>query len=250
MAPDGREYSIVVPAYNEEALLPGTLASVNVAMAALPERRGEVIVVDNASTDATARVAIAQGARVVTESHRQIARARNAGGQAAAGTSLIFLDADTRLTPELLRATLAALDDPACCGGGTLLRMEPPVRGIGQLLLRLWELISKCCGYAAGAYVFCRREAFLATGGFDERFYAAEEIHFSRALRRWGRAHGQRLRILAVPVFTSARKLQWYSTWRLLAAALLLGLCPWLLRSRRACWVWYRRPGDQETPRH
>jgi glycosyltransferase involved in cell wall biosynthesis len=55
----------------------------------------EVIVVDNASTDRTAEIALASGARVVPVPEHNIGRVRNAGASAAAGDLLVFLDADT-----------------------------------------------------------------------------------------------------------------------------------------------------------
>ena len=177
------DYSIVIPAFNEEELLPQTLASINAAGAQLDGSSGEVVVVNNGSEDGTAEVARQHGARVVFEGHRQIARARNAGAAAARGRYLIFVDADTRISPALLRRTVGALDSGAFCGGGAAIAFDralPPGAAFGA---RLWNFLSRTCRWAAGSYVFCRREAFRDTGGFDERFYASEEIHFSRALR-------------------------------------------------------------------
>ncbi|UCD30686.1 MAG: glycosyltransferase, partial [Planctomycetota bacterium] len=45
-------YSVIIPAYNEEAFLPQTLKALQTAMAALT-MKGEIIVVDNNSTDKT-----------------------------------------------------------------------------------------------------------------------------------------------------------------------------------------------------
>ncbi|NQZ69946.1 MAG: glycosyltransferase, partial [Lentisphaeria bacterium] len=98
------DYSVIIPAYNEEKLLPDTLASLKEKMSDVTDYSGEIIVVDNNSTDATAEVAKAAGAIVVFEEHRQIARARNAGGQIAKGRYLIFLDADTLPTDGLILA--------------------------------------------------------------------------------------------------------------------------------------------------
>jgi len=72
--------SVVIPAFNEERLLPGTCARSG-ALAALERRQWqtEVIVCDNNSTDATAAIARAAGATVVFEPVNQIARARNRG---------------------------------------------------------------------------------------------------------------------------------------------------------------------------
>ena len=94
MPPD---YSIIIPAYNEAAELPSTLASIRKAMEAL-SYAGECLVVDNNSTDSTTAVARTHGADlVVQEPINQIARARNAGASKASGRFLIFIDADTKL---------------------------------------------------------------------------------------------------------------------------------------------------------
>jgi glycosyltransferase involved in cell wall biosynthesis len=69
------DYSIIVPAYNEEALLSGTILELRTAMAGLP-LHGELIVVDNNSTDKTAAIAGGLGASVVFEPINQISRAR------------------------------------------------------------------------------------------------------------------------------------------------------------------------------
>src|SRR3954447_22566576 len=82
--------SFVIPAYNEEALLPRTLAALTAAARALAESF-EIVVGDDASTDRTAQVAREHGARVVRVERRQIAAARNAGARAAAGELLVFI---------------------------------------------------------------------------------------------------------------------------------------------------------------
>ncbi|HQZ29985.1 MAG TPA: glycosyltransferase, partial [Verrucomicrobiales bacterium] len=76
------DYAIIIPAYNEEALLAQTIASVREAMAGIGGEfgSGELIIVNNNSTDRTGEVAVEAGAdQVVFEPHNQIARARNAG---------------------------------------------------------------------------------------------------------------------------------------------------------------------------
>ena len=78
---------------------------------------GEVIVADNNSTDATAQIANDAGAHLVFEPVNQISKARNAGANGTRGRYLIFLDADTLLNPELLRAALEALETGEVCGG-------------------------------------------------------------------------------------------------------------------------------------
>ncbi len=244
MTPD---YSIIIPAYNEEQLLPDTLSSVRRAMAALPERSGEIVVTDNDSTDDTPEIARAAGAEVVFEEHRQIARARNTGGQFSRGRYLIFVDADTVITPELLAKTLTALDSGKICGGGTVVRFDRRRSRVIDFLLWLWVFFSRRLKVACGAYVFCLREAFEAIGGFDERYYAAEELYFSRDLKRWGRPRRLGFAILDEPIVTSGRKLDWYSRPALLRAMRRIVFRPSARRSRASCQLWYVRP-DEKPP--
>src|SRR5881392_2631860 len=102
MQPTGRRYtfaqmiSFIVPAYNEELELSSTIAAICAAVSGA-DQAYEIIVVDDASTDATAKIATAAGARVISINRRQIAAARNAGAYAARGEKLFFVDADTRI---------------------------------------------------------------------------------------------------------------------------------------------------------
>ena len=239
MTPD---YSVVIPAYNEESFLPETLACVKASMGKVGEFTGEVIVVDNNSTDRTADVAADRGLRVVFEEHRQIARARNAGAAAARGRYLIFVDADTHISPTLLRRALSALDTGRVCGGGTVIIFDRKVNAAASITLWFWRLLSKRFHWAAGSFVFCRREAFAAIGGFDERFYASEEIHFSQALKRWAKRNRLRVVVLDEPAITSSRKLDWFTWGQIARTFLRLGLNLSLLRNREACRFWYDRP--------
>src|SRR5215472_15682740 len=103
--------SIIVPAFNEERLIGGSLARVNEAKPAIEAKHWdtELIVCDNNSTDATAELARAAGAKVVFEPVNQIARARNRGATAATGDWLIFIDADSQPSPELFGDVAAAI---------------------------------------------------------------------------------------------------------------------------------------------
>ncbi len=235
--------SLLIPAYNEEALLPGVLERVRASFAAVGFASYEIVVCDNHSTDATAAVARAAGARVVYEEHNQISRARNAAAREAVGRWLIFLDADTLLSPELLAETIRCFESGTVCAGGASLRFVLAEIGpFGAIMTRLWNGVSARFGLAAGSYVFCYRQAWDDCGGFDERVYAGEEIFFSQRLKRWARAHGLRFRILTeTPVVTSARKVGWYGQWGLLWRRLLL-MRPGAMRSRAACALWYARP--------
>ena len=237
------DYSIIIPAYNEAVELPSTLTSVLRAMEAV-SLEGECIVVDNNSTDSTAAVALSHGADlVVQEPINQIARARNAGAAKASGRSLIFIDADTRIRPELLVEALHRLEETPCVGGGSVIKFESEVSALGRIGIWLWECTSRFAHIAAGSFIFCRREAFEGVGGYDESLYASEEIRFSRLIKKWGRFNDLDFVILdKAPALTSARKLTWYSGSQILGWIALIILMPFAVRSRKLCSFWYERP--------
>jgi glycosyltransferase involved in cell wall biosynthesis len=246
---DAPDYSIVVPAYNEEHFLGSTLLRLKASMEGVSER-GEIVVCDNNSTDRTAEIARTEGAAVAFEPVNQISRARNTGARSARGRFLVFVDADTLISPDLLAQVLARLQTGRVCGGGSTVRLEGalPESAIARAV-RFWNWFARWRKLAAGSFVFATREAFDAVGGFSESVYASEEIWFSRAVSRWGRRRGLEFVILDghSPV-TSNRKADWYSTRVVLASTLLLLVFPLALRSRRLCWLWYRRPARAGHP--
>ena len=236
------DYSIIVPAFDEEEMLPATLARLQEAMARLPRFSGEIIVTDNNSQDRTGEIARSFGVKLVFEEHRQIARARNAGAGVSRGRFLIFVDADTLVSDELLERTLETLQSGRHCGGGALPQFDSEPTPATTRLLAVWLWISKTFSWAAGSYFFCLREAFDDVGGFDERFYASEEIHLSKSLKRWGRPRKMTMIILDQTLITSDRKLRWFTVWQLLRGMTFLILWPWRLRTRKGCRFWYERP--------
>lgn len=241
-------FSVIIPAYNEESLLPRTIAAIRESFASVGESSYEIIVCDNNSTDRTGQVAAESGAKVVFEPHNQISRARNAAAAQAEGEWLLFVDADTSLNPALLAATLKRISAGGLCGGGSTLRFDQAMVGsIPAALTWLWNKISVALNVAAGSYLFCLRDAWREVGGFDERVYAGEELYFSRRIKRWGRTRRLRFRILQdAPIVTSARKMEWYGQWELLRHIVLL-LMPGALKRQESCGLWYSRPPDAIT---
>jgi len=225
--------SFIVPAYNEERLLGATLLALHAAARSLDEPY-ELVVADDASTDRTAEVAEGSGARVVQIARRQIAAARNAGARAALGDRLVFVDADTIVDEVVVRAAVQALQEGAV-GGGAAVRFDGRVPRWANLLLPPVVWAFRVIGIAAGCFLFCRRSAFEAVGGFDETLYGAEEIAMSRALKRRGR-----FVVLRQSVATSGRKLRTYSALEILRMAARLAVRgPSALRSREGLELWY-----------
>jgi len=227
--------SVVVPAFNEERLLSATLANL---LRVVPEPR-EIIVCDNNSTDRTADIARAAGATVVFEPLNQISRARNRGAAAATGDWLLFVDADSSPSKNLLEDTFAAMQTGCLAGGATV---EFDSRDlVVRFWLALWNSASRLMKWAAGSYIFCEAAAFRELGGFSEALYAGEELDLFRRLKRLARRRGGRIVILhRHPLLTSDRKARLYSTREHLAFLLKTLLTAGrTLRRREDCAVWY-----------
>jgi glycosyltransferase involved in cell wall biosynthesis len=232
--------SFIIPAYNEELELPSTVTAIHEAT---KKANGEyeIVVVDDASTDATAEIAAQTGARVVSINRRQIAAARNAGAHVARGGTLFFVDADTRISPAHVFNGIAALEE-GCVGGSARVVTDGVIPLWGRIVLRGFCAVYFAFNLGAGAFLFTTRENFDAIGGFDEQFFVGEEIYFSLALRRIGR-----FKILSEPIVTSGRKLRMYSAREIFgnSFSIIIG-GPRAARSRERLHLWYN--GKREKP--
>ena len=207
-------FSLIIPAYNEESYLPRLLDTVDAARAAYRDGPDaiEVIVADNASTDATAEIARANGCRVVSVAKRVIAAARNGGAGVARGTLLAFTDADMRIHPQTFNAIDDAMRGGRAVAGTTGVtpdRWSPGLALIYALFVPLVWLTRLDTGV-----VFCRREDFVRVHGYNEARRYAEDVQFLLDLRRVGRRRGQRLaRLRPVKAVASTRKFDKYGDW-------------------------------------
>lgn len=206
--------SVVLPAFNEEKLLPAALAAVREAASAFTSRgwEWECVVCDNNSTDGTAAVARAAGATVVFEPVNQIGRARDAGARAATGDWLVFIDADSTPSSALFAAIADRIASGRALGGGSTVELEPGTPRYARFVCGLWNLWSRLAGWAAGSCVWVEAEAFRSAGGFGTEYYAGEEVFLSRRLKTLARRSGRRFVILSDhPLRTSSRKLKLYT---------------------------------------
>src|SRR5260370_7436233 len=175
------KFSVIIPAYNEAEYLPRLLDSIEVARSNYsggPEAV-EVIVADSLSTDRTAEVAAARGARVVTVATRRIAAARNGGAHAARGEILCFIDADSALHPQTFNAIDQTMSTGRFVGGATGIRLERKSLGLLAAYCGCMTLVV-LVGIDTGV-VFCRPEDFEAVGGYDETPLYPEDSTFPLA---------------------------------------------------------------------
>jgi glycosyltransferase involved in cell wall biosynthesis len=224
-------HSLVIPAYNEARLLPRLLDSVDAA-----RRRYagsvQVIVADNASTDATAAIASARGCEVAHVEIRRIAAARNGGARLARGDSVCFIDADSSIHPETFNAIDAALARADVVGGATGVYPERWSLGIFATWMVMMPVV-----YATGmdtGVVFCRRADFEALGGYDEERELAEDVAFMWALKRLGARRGQKLaRLTQVKAMASMRKFDRHGDWHYFTTVIPQGVPAMFRRSAR-----------------
>ena len=183
------QISVIVPAYNAADTLQLCLDAL--ANQDFPSSEYEVIVVDDGSTDDTARVAQAAAARVLRQANAGAAVARNTGARAARGDLLFFTDADCAPVAGWVTALATAFDDDRVAGAkGTYLTRQ---RGLVPRFTQLEyedrydrmagaETIDFIDTYSA-AY---RRDIFLANGGFDPSIMKVEDQELSFRLAEKG----------------------------------------------------------------
>ncbi len=164
-----------------------------------------VVVVDNGSQPPAVVPSDPRVRLVRNEENRGVAAGRNQGAAEAAAPFLCFLDSDARLAPGCLAALVGELaDDPRRALAAPVFESQPPEASAGRapsLAVKAARLLDLRATYQAvashgpswevdfaiGACLLVRREAFLAVGGFDERyFYGPEDVDACLRLRQAG----------------------------------------------------------------
>jgi glycosyltransferase involved in cell wall biosynthesis len=206
------KFSVVVPAYNEENFLAPTLQAIGAASAGLI---CETIVVDNQSTDKTANIAEIFGALIVSESEHSIAKVRNTGAEYASGDVLIFIDADTRVPPELFQMIAGAMKDEKCFGGAVSVEYDESQRKWMKYYMYGWKFWQTFFNMKQGAAQFCRKAVFEKLNGYDASIFVGEDIEFYWRLTKYAKRNSGHLFFVEQPkVRTSARRLDKTSLWK------------------------------------
>ena len=117
----------------------------------------------------------------------------------------VFLDADTIVNARVITAAIRAINQGAV-GGGCEVRFDGRLPLYARAFVAVTVPLYRVLRLASGCFLFCTREAFHASGGFDEGLFAAEEGAMSRALGRHGR-----FVVLREFVVTSGRKFRAHS---------------------------------------
>lgn len=200
------DVSVVIPARDEASYVAAALDSV--AAQRFPADQLEIIVAVNGSVDDTAAIvrryhAAHPGLSIAAleDPVRGVARAKNAGANVARGRVLVFLDADSRMAPELLAKIVAAASDGAPAGS---ISMWADSRDwLDRGFFALIEYGKRLLAIRANM-LYCRRDLFLEAGGFDERLQQAEDRDLLVRLQRRGIVVGH---LTSSGIATSARRL-------------------------------------------
>lgn len=233
--------SVVIPSYNEEALIGPCVRSV--AEQTLDRADYEVLLVDGRSRDRTVDVARPFVDRVLLDEGKGYTWAKNQGAREARAGVVAFTDADTVVPRRWLETLLSHFDDPAvvAAGGPTFTLEEEPLRyaawfnalsTFNNLLahMGLTHLPSPNCAY--------RREPLLRAGGFPD-FLLTDDFSLSRTIRRFGRVRYEP----TLPTYTSLRRLRalgirrTYGKW-------IVGALGILVRGRPFTRTYVRLTGD------
>ena len=229
--------SVIVPVKDGAAFLERTLPPL---VASLPQG-AELIVSDDGSTDGSAALAEAKGARLVRHPvGTGPAAARNRGARVAHGAILVFLDADVRVHLDTLTLLLGAFEDATLSAAFGSYDATPEARSWISLYKNLAHhfVHQRSSGEASTFWAGCgaiRTQVFRELGGFDENYRrpSIEDVELGYRLRE----HGHRIELLPAVQVTHLK--EWsLASW--LRADLADRAVPWtrLLRQGRGL------PGD------
>lgn len=214
------QYSIIIPVYNEAAIIEGRLRDLQ----PLRQQGVELIVVDGGSSDDTVDLARHLVCQLVS-SRPGRAWQMNSGAAVASGKRLIFLHLDTQLPQSLIRDLSVMSQAWGFCCVGFDCRSQAM-----QLIAFMMNWRSKLTSVATGDQVlFVNKALFDCLGGYAD-IPLMEDVELCKRLRLQSKPG-----IITTPVITAARRWQnkgvlktvlqmWY-----LRSLFFFGSCPWEL---------------------
>ena len=214
--------SIIIPTLNEALILQETLGKISRL------HPHEIIVADGGSLDTTVPIAKRETTRVV-ECELGRALQMNAGAREATGDLLLFIHADSRVTPESYHRMIEAMRSSDLVGGAFSLAIESEKISL-KLISKLATLRSRHLNLVYGDQsIFVRTDVFRKLGGYSP-LPICEDLDFFRRLSRRGPVI-----LLKEKAYTSARR--WmsegipFTTFRniTIATLFLLGFSPRIL---------------------
>lgn len=183
--------SIIIPTYNEEKYIRRTLESIKKQ----PYKDIEVIIADSNSTDATRSIAkkVYPGVIIVNKKERGVGIACNASAKIAKGELLMFIDADTSITRDLLSSYENAFRDrDVVAATGPIIPLEKTTKSItigykmvSVYTVKLFMKIGKPSTISSNLMV--RKSAYLKLGGFSTTMNTYYDWDLSNRLSKVGK---------------------------------------------------------------
>ena len=207
--------SFVIPAHNEEVNIGECLSSILRELEGKPYTV-EIIVVNNASTDNTGRIARRfTGVRVVDEPRKGLVIARQAGLTRATGDLVANVDADTRIPPGWIEKVLAEFEkDPklVCLSGPFIYydlalwvrALQMVFYGIAFPTYLFNRFVLRVSSMVQGGNFVIKKAIFEQVGGFDVAIdFYGEDTDVARRLNKVGHVKFT----FSLPILTSGRRL-------------------------------------------
>ncbi|MBI4174821.1 MAG: glycosyltransferase [Candidatus Aenigmarchaeota archaeon] len=194
--------SVVIPTLNEGKYLETTLFHIK------QQKPFEIIVADSQSTDNTISIAKKYGARVVQAKRGAASYGRNAGGKAARGDIVLFLDADSIVFPNLFNVIEKDFKKRIAGWTCTVYGFTPSWKEqiIYNMSNNLVDFLTTYAKkpHAPGIVIAVRRQIFDKTGGFDENLKVMEDHDFAMKVGK----HGTFKFSKDTCVYTSTRRME------------------------------------------
>lgn len=175
--------SFVIPVKDDVNRLSRCLSSI--AANNYPRQLIEIIVVDNNSTDGSARAARDHGAIVLRAAGDSVAELRNRGARAAIGSIIAFADSDHEIDGQWVSTAVDVLSSPAVAATGSAYLPQPSANWVQQHYdgLRSRPERREDVQWLGSGNFAVKRTPFERVGGFDASLTACEDVDLCNRLR-------------------------------------------------------------------
>ncbi|MEK7550218.1 MAG: glycosyltransferase family A protein [Patescibacteria group bacterium] len=174
--------SVIIPVYNRPDLIKKLLISISKQK----YKKIETIVIDDASTDDTLKVAKKYSPGVYTRKHLERSTQRNFGANKAKGEFLLFLDSDMELTTNVIADCVKEIKIDKKIGGIVI-----PEKSVGKTFWEKIKAYERSFYNSAGDQItdaarFFNRAVFEKVGGFDEAIIGPEDWDLAESIKKRG----------------------------------------------------------------
>ncbi len=178
--------SVIIPTLNEEKYIENCLK----ALSLQDYKDFEIIVVDSNSKDKTVKIAKKYTDKVIVTKRKGVSYARNLGAKHANGKILLFLDADTIPSFNLLKEIAKAFRKKDVVGATCYVFPYPPDE-LSTFYFIFYNIFSRASlkvkPQIAGIVCAYRKDIFFKVGGFNEKLKILEDFDLSERISKYGK---------------------------------------------------------------